>query len=234
MDEDFMARVTKGGSKRLFIEEFPEAASSGTSSASRPPSSNNRGGSGTGSTVPKKPRVIETPKLPAINRSELGKPVRAQMGLFWLEQNNPTLKSKEELTQQNRNINFKELLVRDDLSKAYFGFEDQKDAKNFVDNAIVTNPDKLCHPKVVIDLPLQYLRPPSRIERKIKIEGVPKSWPGVASIDRMLKKNKIKVNVNDISFNKLRNQAVITVYDQQTVDRTLKVVNGMNMSASMM
>ena len=111
MDEDFMARVTKGGSKRLFIEEFPEAASSGTSSASRPPSSNNSGGSGTGtgSTVPKKPRVIETPKLPAINRSELGKPVRAQMGLFWLEQNNPTLKSKEELSQQNRNINFKEL-----------------------------------------------------------------------------------------------------------------------------
>ena len=24
MDEDFMARVTKGGSKRLFIEEFPD------------------------------------------------------------------------------------------------------------------------------------------------------------------------------------------------------------------
>lgn len=51
-----------------------------------PPSNNTN-------TVIKKARVIETPKLPAIKRSTLG-PVRAQMGLFWIEQNNPTLKTK--------------------------------------------------------------------------------------------------------------------------------------------
>ena len=136
----------------------------------------------------------------------------------------------------NFKVNFKELLITDDRGKAYFGFENEKDAKNFVDNAIVTNPDRLTHPKVVVDLPLQHLRPPSPIERKIRIEGVPKDWPGVPSISRMFKKNKMNVQPKDIRFDASKRQAFITLYDQQSVDRTLMIVHGLGcgMSASLM
>ena len=208
---------------------FP--ASNGTDL--RPPSPKSNASS---SSVPKKARVIETPRLPAIKRSEIGKPVRAQMGLFWIEQNNPALKTKDELSQMNCNVNFKELLITDDRSKAYFGFENEKSAKNYVDNAIVTNPDKFNHPRVVLSLPLQQLRPPSPIERKLRIEGVPKEWPGVPSILRMFKKNKMIVPLKDIFFDATKRQALITLYDQQSVDKTLMIVHGLGcgMSASMM
>jgi hypothetical protein len=233
VDGDFMSRITKGG-KRLFIEEFPQACSPASNGTDlRPPSPKSNASS---SSVPKKARVIETPRLPAIKRSEIGKPVRAQMGLFWIEQNNPALKTKNELSQMNCNVNFKELLITDDRSKAYFGFENEKCAKNYVDNAIVTNPDKFNHPRVVFSLPLQQLRPPSPIERRVRIEGVPKDWPGVPSILRMFKKNKMVVPLKDVFFDATKRQALITLYDQQSVDRTLMIVHGLGcgMSASMM
>jgi len=232
-DGDFMSRISKGG-KRLFIEEFPQASSPASNGTDlRPPSPKSNASS---SSVPKKARVIETPRLPAIKRSEIGKPVRAQMGLFWIEQNNPALKTKDELSQMNCNVNFKELLITDDRSKAYFGFENEKCAKNYVDNAIVTNPDKFNHPRVVLSLPLQQLRPPSPIERKVRIEGVPKDWPGVPSILRMFKKNKMIVPLKDISFDATKRHALLTLYDQQSVDRTLMIVHGLDcgMYASMM
>ena len=62
------------------------------------------------------------------------------------------MKTKEELITQNSEINFKELVLTDDHSKAYFGFENEKVAKNFVDYAILSNLDKLYHPKVVTDI----------------------------------------------------------------------------------
>jgi len=226
INEDFMSRVSKGGSKRLFIEEFPDATSEGGTSAGPPSTSD--------STMPKKPRVIEPPRLPAISRSELGKPVVGPMGLFWVEQNNPTLKTKDELCQVNRNINFKQILVTDDRSKAYLGFETDKHAKNFVDNSCLTNPDAFTHPKVIATLPLQNLRPPpTPIERKVLIKNVPLDWPGVTSIHRMLKKNKIEYN-QDVKFDVQKRQALVSLFDQQNVDRTLMIVHrvGLNMSAS--
>ena len=184
--------------------------------------------------MPKKPRVIEPPRLPAISRSELGKPVVGPMGLSWVEQNNPTLKTKDELCQVNRNINFKQILVTDDRSKAYLGFETDKHAKNFVDNSCLTNPDAFTHPKVIATLPLQNLRPPpTPIERKVLIKNVPLDWPGVTSIHRMLKKNKIEYN-QDVKFDVQKRQALVSLFDQQNVDRTLMIVHrvGLNMSAS--
>lgn len=228
MNEDFMSRV-QGGSKRLFIEEFPDAIPQGGTQAG--PSSGNGGNNG--SSLPKKPRVIETPRLPAISRSELGKPVIGPMGLFWVEQNNPKKKTKEELCQVNRNINFKQILVTDDRSKAYLGFETDKHAKNYVDNATLTNPDISTHPKVISNLPLQNLKPPSPpIERKVLIENVPLDWPGAQSIHRMLKKNKIEYK--DVRFEIQKRHALVILFDQQNVDRTLMIVHrvGLNMSAS--
>ena len=72
------------------------------------------------------------------------------------------------------------------------GFETVKHAKNYVDNSTLSNPDAFTHPKVIANLPLQNLRPPPPpIERKVLIKNVPLDWPGVMSIHRMLKKNKI-------------------------------------------
>ena len=101
---------------------------------------------------------------------------------------------------------------------------------------IVTNPDKFNHPRVVLSLPLQQLRTPSPVERKVCIEGVPKEWPGVSNILRMFKKNKMIVSTKDIFFDATKRHALITLYDQQSVDRTLMIVHGLGcgMSASMM
>ena len=91
---------------------------------------------------------------------------------------------------------------------------------------------------VNLSLPLQQLRPPSPIERKVRIEGVPKDWPGVPSILRMFKKNKMipVVQPKDIFFDATKRHALVTLYDQQSVDRTLMIVHGLGcgMSASMM
>ena len=132
-----------------------------------------------------------------------------------------------------RNINFKQILVTDDRSKAYLGFETDKHAKNYVDNATLTNPDISTHPKVISNLPLQNLKPPSPpIERKVLIENVPLDWPGAPSIHRMLKKNKIEYK--DVKFEVQKRHALVILFDQQNVDRTLMIVHrvGLNMSAS--
>ena len=58
----------------------------------------------------------------------------------------------------------------------------------------------------------------------------------IQPILRMFKKNKMIVPLKDIFFDATKRQALITLYDQQSVDRTLMIVHGLGcgMSASMM